>query len=104
MRKYFLLTVCVFICIGVQATVISGYVKNQFDQPLAFASVIIKGKNIGTTANAEGFYKIDLKPGKYTLVCEHIGYASSKTEIEVGAETKELNIILDLRNYDLNAD
>jgi hypothetical protein len=85
------------------ATVVSGFIKNEQQQALSFASVLIKNKNLGTTANAEGFYKIDLKPGKYTIICEHIGYASIQKEIEVGNEPVELNFILLPRNYNLNS-
>jgi hypothetical protein len=80
-----------------------GRVKNDQQQLLPFASIIIKNKNIGTTANAQGFYKLELKPGKYIVICQHIGYAVQEKEIEITNANVELDFVLSQQQYNLNA-
>ncbi len=44
------------------------------DIPLAFAKVSVKNTAITTTTNTDGVYKLQLKPGVYTLIYTFIGY------------------------------
>ncbi len=54
---------------------ISGHIKDAADgEELIGATVVVKELNIGTSANAYGFYSIALEPGEYTLVYSFIGY------------------------------
>jgi hypothetical protein len=60
---------------------VNGYIYNQKNEPVSFASVYVKNTTIGTTSNQRGFYLLDLKPGKYILVIKFIGYTSQEKEI-----------------------
>lgn len=52
--------------------------------PVAYASVMIKGTNTGTTTNAEGnFGFINIHSGTYTLVISAVGYESLEITTEV---------------------
>lgn len=54
---------------------ISGHIKDAADgEELIGATVVVNELNIGTSANAYGFYSIALEPGEYTLVYSFIGY------------------------------
>ena len=58
-------------------TVISGLkgtVKTQKGEPLPFAAIAVPGTTIGTIANAEGKYQLDLKPGYYEIVFQYLGF------------------------------
>jgi len=92
---YFLL---VFVCLlgfqQVHATRIKGKVYTERSIILPFASILVKGTTTGTTANSEGEFYLDLTPGNYTLICQHVGYEKREREIQVGVETLELNFVL----------
>ena len=54
---------------------ISGLVMDgEYDEPMAFANVIVKGSTIGTTTDFDGKYSLDLEPGEYTLTFSFVGY------------------------------
>lgn len=44
------------------------------NEPLAFATVDVKGTNLSTTTAIDGSFSIKLKPGTYTLIYSFIGY------------------------------
>ena len=46
----------------------------EFNEPMAFANVLIKNTTKGTTSDFDGKYLIDIEPGSYTLVFSYIGY------------------------------
>ena len=58
--------------------------KEFNNEPLPFASVIIKGTTTGTSSDENGLYQIDnLDPGKYTIVVSYIGYETKEIEATV---------------------
>ena len=64
---------------------------------LPFASIYIKGTNIGTTSDETGHYKIiNIPIGTHILVARSVGYKSQEIEIDVCiGETKEINFELE---------
>ena len=49
--------------------------KEFNNEPLAFANVIIKGQNTGTTSDFDGLYALeDLPVGNYTIIYSFVGY------------------------------
>ena len=46
---------------------LTGYIKNDIGEPLSNISVSIKGKDIGTTTDNNGFYSLELNTGIYTI-------------------------------------
>ena len=49
--------------------------KEFNNEPLAFANVIIKGQNTGTTSDFDGLYALeDLPVGTYTIIYSFVGY------------------------------
>lgn len=66
---------------------IKGTVYNQRKEALPFASVSVKGTSIGTIANEEGRYQLNLKPGYYEIIFQYLGYqAGSKAITLTGTE------------------
>jgi len=48
---------------------ISGYVKDVVTgKPLSNVTVLVKGKDISTSTNSNGYYKLEMPSGSYTLV------------------------------------
>ncbi|KAB5489346.1 TonB-dependent receptor [Flagellimonas hadalis] len=49
--------------------------REQNDEPLAFANILIKGTTLGTTSDFDGLYEIpNVEPGTYTLSFSFLGY------------------------------
>ncbi len=65
---------------------LSGRVTNLRNEPVSGASVQIEGTNMGTAADVEGRFSINLEPGKkYVLVISAAGYtAKAVADVEVG--------------------
>lgn len=73
---------------------ISGKVFNQQSMILPFASILVKGTTLGTTANSQGEYFMNLPAGTYHIICQHVGYTKSEKEITVSNEPVVLNFVL----------
>ena len=44
---------------------INGYVTNESNNPLEFATIYVKEIETGTTTNIDGYFSIALNPGSY---------------------------------------
>jgi hypothetical protein len=71
-----------------------GTIFNTQGDLLPYSSVTIKGTTKGTSANDKGKYSLAVAPGKYTVVCRHIGYALAEKEVTVDNNDTELSFIL----------
>ena len=61
--------------VNAQTGKITGTIMDgEFNEPMAFANVLIKNTTKGTTSDFDGKYLIDIEPGSYTLVFSYIGY------------------------------
>jgi len=64
------------------------YENNANTDPLGFAIIKIKETSVSTETAIDGSYSISLKPGKYTLIFEFIGYNTIEIEnVEVKANS-----------------
>lgn len=59
---------------------LKGRVTNARDQPIPDLAIIVQGKNIGTTTNANGNYSIDLSMGENIIETRGLGIQGSKTK------------------------
>ncbi|MEO5995430.1 MAG: DUF5686 and carboxypeptidase regulatory-like domain-containing protein [Chitinophagaceae bacterium] len=82
---------------SVQAGQISGVITDDTGNLLSYASILVKGTAIGTTANDEGRYSLQLDPGRYTLVCQYVGYGRTEKAINVLDEKLVVNFRLSLQ-------
>lgn len=62
---------------------VSGVVFDEQGNLLPFSSILVKGTTRGVTANNQAAFKINLSPGTYTLVCQHVGYAKQERKIDL---------------------
>jgi hypothetical protein len=97
--RIFLLVLC-FISISsfAQSIKLSGRITNQRNEPLAGASILIEGTSIGTAADVEGRFSINLEPGKkYVLLISASGYTSKAVaDVEAGAgQNNTIDIVLE---------
>ena len=77
-----------------QATLVKGLVSDAEGKPLPYASVLVVGTSKGAIANSQGRYELSLSPGKYTLLCQYVGYAQQQSVITIQQEAIEVNFIL----------
>ncbi|HEY0732606.1 MAG TPA: carboxypeptidase-like regulatory domain-containing protein, partial [Chitinophagaceae bacterium] len=73
---------------------IVGTVTDSSGGILSYSTIEIVGKNISTTANSEGRYFLNLAPGTYLLICQHVGYRKQEKLVEVGEGTVTVNFQL----------
>ncbi|MCI4669774.1 MAG: TonB-dependent receptor [Bacteroidia bacterium] len=72
-------------------------------QPLAFASVQIKEKRIGTFTDSLGHFKIEgLCPGTYTFICDHIACEHLEISMRIDSAENKRNFIL--KHHELHVD
>lgn len=65
---------------------------DEHNEPLPFVSVYIRNSGNGTAANASGAFKLNVKPGKYELVFQYIGYKQKIQAVQVGEKPVQLTV------------
>lgn len=76
--SFFLFTLP-FTCLFAQKGTVSGVViDGEFNEPLAFANILIKDTTKGTTTDFDGKYQMDLDAGTYTIIYSFVGYQSKE--------------------------
>lgn len=83
-----------------QPIAISGKITDEYGKPIPFASVYVRNTTRGTSANGEGEYILQLKPGNYEVEYKAVGYQyeSRKTELRT---SKVINVVLKTATYQL---
>ncbi len=84
------------------AAKISGQITDEKGNPLPYSSIFIKGTTIGTTANIDGKYMLQLSPGTYTVICQHVGYGKKEKQVILNEESQILNFQLSVQELMLS--
>ena len=95
MKKFilFLLLLCSGSIVMGQGTLVTGTIVSGADgEPLPGASVVLKGKTLGTVTNGEGFFSINVPAEGGTLVFSFVGFLTREENVTAG--TKGLRIVL----------
>ena len=79
-------------------TNVKGKVVNEDGQPLAGASINVKGAKVGTSTDEAGNFALDVPAGSRNLVFSFAGYQSK----ELPASSSAFNVVLSLDVSDLN--
>ena len=71
-------------------------IDEEFNDPMPYANVIIKGTSNGVTTDFDGKYSLNVQPGTYTLVFSFVGYNTKEiTDVVVKEnEVKEIDVNL----------
>lgn len=62
---------------------ISGNIKDEHSNAIPFATIYIKNTTIGTSANSDGEYTLQLKPGQYEVLYKAVGYRQESRRIDI---------------------
>jgi hypothetical protein len=76
MKKMILILLLLITLLPLMAATMSGYVTGRDNgEALSYASVIIRGSNLGALTNAKGYYVLNnIPPGKHEVFVSHMGY------------------------------
>lgn len=99
------LTLILFLLSGITASAqlfVSGKVTDERSNPIPFATVHIQNTTIGTSANSEGEYSLQLKAGQYTVVYRAVGYKPVTRQVDFRAsQTINVNLVPEI--YELQS-
>jgi hypothetical protein len=101
MRKLPLLFISIITGLTALAGRISGTVTDDKGQLLAYASILVKGTTLGTIANKDGHYFLQLEAGTYTIVAQYVGYSRQEKNITIGATDVTCNFQLSIQQLTL---
>ena len=74
---------------------ITGEVTSTTGDTLSFVNIYIKNNALGTTANADGHYILDVKqPGTFTVTFQFLGYRSQEITVYVDKLPYRLNAVM----------
>ena len=97
MKQFYFLKYVVPLCIVFSSAVtafcqsgsMSGTIRDEANQPLVGASVVLQETSLATRTDVAGRYHFTgLAAGKHTLVVSYIGYQEVTQEVEVGVDTE----------------
>jgi hypothetical protein len=81
---------------------LTGKATDEAGQALPFVVVYIEGTTNGTTANVDGEYTLELKPGTYTIDYQLIGYTLHRETVEMGTSNVIRNVQLKTEGIKIN--
>ncbi|MCS6930064.1 MAG: DUF5686 and carboxypeptidase regulatory-like domain-containing protein [Saprospiraceae bacterium] len=74
---------------------LSGVIRDENGEPLAYATVYARNTTKGTVANSEGQYRLALERGEYDIVFQYIGYKQRVERVVIGNKPVVLNVQLE---------
>jgi len=77
-----------------QKSGIRGTVTDKDGKSVPFATIGVEKTSLGTMANEEGKYKLDLLPGSYTVYFQCLGFQTDKKELDIKTGWQDLNVSL----------
>ena len=83
-----------------QQVTLSGKITDAHNKPIPYSSVYVKNTTIGTSANSDGEYTLQLKPGTYEVRYGSVGYKQENRVVQLTAD-KQVNIALQTESYQL---
>ncbi|HEX6335071.1 MAG TPA: carboxypeptidase-like regulatory domain-containing protein, partial [Flavisolibacter sp.] len=103
MRRFILCIVLGNVLFISYARKITGTITDSAGTILPYASIQVKGTQLGTTANSEGRYALDLDEGSYTIICQHINYTKSEKSVIVAADDLTVDFSLTPQQFTMEA-
>ena len=83
------------------AQVLRGRITSQSGEPIPYSTVYIQELKQGTTTNTKGDYEIRLPAGKYTVICQSLGYEPIYFNVTLTDIPMTKDIILPLQYYQI---
>jgi len=78
-----------------QKGIVKGRIIADSTHPVEFATIYLKGTSLGTVTDADGLFCIHgIKPGSYTLIFCHVGFASIEQTITISSDKLLVDVTL----------
>jgi hypothetical protein len=84
--SFFILVLLGFTSLAQEGTIRGNVYDAESGEPIMFGNVLVKGTDIGTNTDVDGFFSIKAKPGTYQLVMTYLGYDSTAVEVKLAPE------------------
>ncbi|TYP99642.1 outer membrane receptor for ferrienterochelin and colicins [Tenacibaculum adriaticum] len=93
--KKVILFIVILISITLSSQTIKGKVTSSSGEILPFANIIIRGTQIGTTSNENGFYELKTSKKKLVIIASFAGYLSERKSVSIeSSKEKTINFAL----------
>ncbi|RCR68672.1 DUF5686 and carboxypeptidase regulatory-like domain-containing protein [Larkinella punicea] len=100
--KYILTIFIFFFFINlVPAQGIRGTIKTSKGEVLPYAAIVVKGTSSGAITNSEGRYEVPLKPGKYAVVFQYLGFQAQEKAVEIGSDWQTVDVTMEEQAFRL---
>ena len=93
-EKLFVCTLFLIFQGFLSAQELQGTVRNSTGETIPFAKIKVQNTIHKTTANKDGFYKVTLKPGKYSVDFSAIGFESKVDTIIISNDSQKHDVVL----------
>jgi hypothetical protein len=93
---FYFLTLCAYGTVA--AFTIKGTVTSSTGEKLGYSNIYIKGTTNGTSANGEGQYLLELPPGKYEVIYQHMGFKQHIEIVDLNSD-KNIDVTLQVAEY-----
>lgn len=102
MKYFFLAFISLIVSVQTSsAQTLKGKITDNSGQPVPYATVYIEEIRQGTTSNTRGDYEIKLRPGKYAVVFQSLGYEPVFENLELYDTLVTRNITLREQIYEI---
>lgn len=101
------ISICMFLSCILQLdaqdrAVLQGRIFGENKEPLSFATVYLKGTTIGTTSNAEGFYRLSVPLGEFEVAVQFPSYQIKVQKMDFKqAVTYSMDFYLELESQEI---
>lgn len=85
----------------VNAQGIRGRITNTQGEAIPFATIYVPDLSTGTTSNSDGNYELKLPEGKRKVLFQCIGYQTQTVEPSIAKSFQEINIRLEMQEYQI---
>ena len=93
-RHTLVLLYFLFFAVNSSAFYYKGYVYDEQNKPLPYASIFVKNSTLGTTSNSLGEFSIPLQTGTYEIVFRYLGYETMTRKIQIMGNDVTENVYL----------
>src|SRR4051812_24917474 len=94
MNRFASLLFLLLISVNTFAGKLTGKITDENNNPLPFAIVYVAGTSIGTTANVDGIYSLELRDSSYEVSFRIIGYKLESRKVTISSSPLEINVKL----------
>ena len=95
MKKLIILSLLIVSSLSFAQKISGTVYDGEFNEPMPFANVLVKGSSTGTTTDFDGYFEFDVVEGEYTLVFSFVGYETKEiSNVIVATSGTDIDVVL----------